>query len=116
MPRYRITLEYDGGPFVGWQAQANGPSVQSAVESALAKLTGEEARVYGAGRTDAGVHALSQVAHFDLEKLWPVNSLRDGLNAHLKPLPIAVVEADEAAPDFHARFSATGRHYLYRII
>lgn len=116
MPRYRITLEYDGGPFVGWQAQANGPSVQAAVEEALLKLTGAEARVYGAGRTDTGVHALAQVAHFDLEKPWPTKNLRDGLNAHLKPLPIAILEADEAAAEFHARFSATSRHYLYRII
>jgi tRNA pseudouridine38-40 synthase len=116
MPRYRITIEYDGGPFCGWQAQANGPSVQTAVEAALEKLTGEFARLFGAGRTDAGVHATAQVAHFDLSREWTAKALRDGLNAHLKPDPIAVLEAAETAADFHARFSATGRRYLYRII
>jgi tRNA pseudouridine38-40 synthase len=115
MPRYRITLEYDGQPYCGWQAQANGPSVQSAVEDALTRLTGETARLYGAGRTDAGVHATAQVAHFDLSKPWDSKALRDGLNALLRPAPIAVLEAAETAPDFHARFSATGRRYLYRI-
>jgi tRNA pseudouridine38-40 synthase len=116
MPRYRITVEYNGGPFVGWQAQANGPSVQKAVERAIAKLTGETVAVYGAGRTDAGVHALGQVAHFDLARAWEAETLRDGINAHVKPDPIAVIEAAEAPADFHARFSATARHYLYRII
>jgi tRNA pseudouridine38-40 synthase len=116
MPRYRITLEYDGGPFVGWQAQTNGPSVQTTVEAALAKLTGEAPRLFGAGRTDAGVHAIAQVAHFDLARAWSGGDLRDGLNAHLRPLPVAVIEADEAADDFHARFSATRRRYLYRIV
>ncbi len=116
MPRYRITVEYDGGPFVGWQMQANGPSVQEELEKALQRLTGEATVVYGAGRTDAGVHALGQVAHFDLLRAWDVGRLRDGLNAHLRPHPIAVLEAEEAAPDFHARFSATSRHYQYRIV
>jgi tRNA pseudouridine38-40 synthase len=116
MPRYRITLEYDGGPFCGWQAQTNGPSVQMTVESALATLTGERPRLHGAGRTDAGVHATAQVAHFDLTKAWTTNGLRDGLNAHLRPFPIAVLEAAETRADFHARFSATGRRYLYRIV
>ena len=116
MPRYRITLEYDGQPYCGCQAQANGPSVQAALEAALARLTGEGARLYGAGRTDAGVHATAQVAHFDLSKPWDPRALRDGLNALLRPAPIAVLEAAETAPDFHARFSATGRRYLYRIV
>jgi tRNA pseudouridine38-40 synthase len=116
MPRYRITLEYDGAPYCGWQAQANGPSVQTAVEAALARLTGEEPRLYGAGRTDAGVHATAQVAHFDLSRSWTGKALRDGLNAHLRPSPVAVLDAAETDPDFHARFSATGRRYLYRIV
>jgi tRNA pseudouridine38-40 synthase len=116
MPRYRITLEYDGGPYCGWQAQANGPSVQTAVEAALAKLTGESPRLFAAGRTDAGVHAIGQVAHFDLTKAWSVNTLRDGLNSLLRPAPVAILDAAETSPDFHARFSATGRRYLYRIV
>ena len=115
MPRYRITIEYDGGPFVGWQRQDNGPSVQQAIETALTRI-GEATTVTGAGRTDAGVHALAQVAHFDLGKAWAGDKLRDALNAHLRPAPVAVLEAAEAAPDFHARFSAKGRHYLYRIL
>lgn len=116
MPRYRITIEYDGGPFVGWQMQTNGPSVQEELEKALGRLTREATVVYGAGRTDAGVHALGQVAHFDLTRAWDRGRLRDGLNAHLRPHPIAVLEAEEAAPEFHARFSATSRHYHYRIV
>jgi tRNA pseudouridine38-40 synthase len=116
MPRYRITLEYDGGPYCGWQAQTNGPSVQTAVEAAVAKLTGESPRVFAAGRTDAGVHATGQVAHFDLTKPWSARALRDGLNALLRPAPVAILDAAEAPPDFHARFSATGRRYFYRIL
>jgi tRNA pseudouridine38-40 synthase len=116
MPRYRVTLEYDGGPFVGWQRQENGPTVQSAVEEAVFALSGERATVNGAGRTDAGVHALGQSAHFDLEKSLAPEKMRDALNYHLRPAPVAVVEAAVAAPDFHARFSATARHYLYRIV
>ncbi len=116
MPRYRITVEYDGGPFCGWQMQDNGPSVQAALTAALKKLSGEDVQVFGAGRTDAGVHALGQVAHFDLSATWPEDKVRDGLNFHLKPAPVAVLEAAEVEDDFHARFSAIGRHYLYRII
>ncbi|MGI9480883.1 MAG: tRNA pseudouridine(38-40) synthase TruA [Hyphomicrobiales bacterium] len=116
MYRYRITIEYDGTPFVGWQMQDNGSSVQGALMDALGKLTGEETQVYGAGRTDAGVHAMGQVAHFDLSKDWATDKLRDGLNFHLKPLPVAVLEAAAVNDEFHARFSATGRHYLYRYI
>lgn len=116
MPRYRVTIEYDGGPFVGWQAQANGSSVQAALETAIERLSGERVRVTGAGRTDAGVHALGQVAHFDLERAFAPERLRDALNAHLRPDPVAVLEAAEADAGFHARFSATSRHYLYRIL
>jgi len=114
--RFRLTLEYDGGPFVGWQRQDNGPSVQGALEAAIEKLSGERVTVTGAGRTDAGVHALGQVAHFDLEKTFPADKVRDALNHHLKPDPVVVLEAREAGADFHARFSATARHYLFRIL
>ncbi len=116
MPRYRITIEYDGGPFVGWQRQDNGPSVQGALEQAIFKLCGESVTVTGAGRTDAGVHALGQVAHFDIGKDFAPDKIRDALNHFLRPDPVAVLEAAVAAPDFHARFSAIGRHYLYRIL
>ncbi len=116
MPRYRLTLEYDGGPFAGWQRQEGQPSVQAALEEAIFKLSGERVTVTGAGRTDAGVHARGQVAHFDLVKEFPPETVRDALNAHLRPAPIAVVEAAVAAADFHARFSAIGRHYEYRIL
>ncbi len=115
MPRYRLTVEYDGGPFVGWQRQDNGPSVQAALEEAVFKLSSEQVTVTGAGRTDAGVHAYGQVAHVDLAKEFAAEKVRDALNHHLRPAPIAVIDAALAAPDFHARFSATSRHYLYRI-
>jgi tRNA pseudouridine38-40 synthase len=115
MPRYRLIIEYDGGPFVGWQRQDNGPSVQGALEEAVAKFSSEQVTVAGAGRTDAGVHAYGQVAHFDLEKEFAAGKVRDALNHFLRPAPVAVVEAEIAAPDFHARFSAKARHYLYRI-
>jgi tRNA pseudouridine38-40 synthase len=116
MPRYRLTLEYDGGPFVGWQRQDNGPSVQGALEAAIEKLSGERVTVTGAGRTDAGVHALGQVAHFDLEKQFEPGKVRDALNYHLRPDPVVVLEAGIADGEFHARFSATARHYLFRIL
>ncbi len=116
MPRYRVTIEYDGGPFVGWQRQDNGPSVQGALEQAILKLCGESVTVTGAGRTDAGVHALGQVAHFDTAKDFAPDKIRDALNHFLRPDPVAVLEAAIAAPDFHARFSAIGRRYLYRIL
>ena len=116
MLRYRVTLEYDGGPFVGWQRQDNGPSVQAAVEDAVFKMTGERVTVTGAGRTDAGVHAFGQVAHFDLEKEFAPEKIRDALNHYLRPAPAVVIAADLVSPDFHARFSATARHYLYRIV
>lgn len=114
--RYRLTIEYDGGPFSGWQRQDNGPSVQGALEDAIHKLSGETVTVNGAGRTDAGVHAFGQVAHFDLEKDFTPDKMRDALNYHLKPSPVAVLEASIADAEFHARFSAKARHYLYRII
>jgi tRNA pseudouridine38-40 synthase len=116
MPRYAITIEYDGTGFVGWQMQENGPSIQAALGEALAALTGREVQVFGAGRTDAGVHALGQVAHFDLTRDWAEDKLRDGLNFHLKPAAIAVLEARLVADEFDARFSATARTYLYRIL
>ncbi|HYM18202.1 MAG TPA: tRNA pseudouridine(38-40) synthase TruA, partial [Micropepsaceae bacterium] len=104
------------GPFMGWQRQDNGPSVQSTLEEAIFKLSGERVTVTGAGRTDAGVHARGQVAHFDLVKEFPPDTVRDALNAHLRPAPVSVLAAAIAAPDFHARFSATARHYEYRIL
>lgn len=116
MPRYRLIIEYDGTPFVGWQVQAEGVSVQGALETAVAKLTRETAGIRGAGRTDAGVHARGQVAHFDLEKEWPADKIRDGLNFYLKPKPVVVLDAARVPADFDARFSATARHYLYRIL
>jgi len=116
MPRYRITLEYDGTPFVGWQIQINGPSVAGTIADALGRLTGRETSVYGAGRTDAGVHAMGQVAHFDLDRSWDPLKLREGLNACLRPAPVSVLQASEAGDDFHARYSAARRHYLYRIL
>jgi tRNA pseudouridine38-40 synthase len=115
MPRYKLTVEYDGGPFVGWQRQTNGRSVQEAIESAVARLTGETVTVRGAGRTDAGVHALAQVAHVDLVREWAGGKLRDALNAHLRPEPVAVLRAERVSDDFDARFSALKRHYCYRI-
>src|SRR5690606_34211897 len=116
MPRYRITVEYDGTPFVGWQMQENGRSVQQALTEALERLTQERVAVHGAGRTDAGVHALGQVAHFDLARDRDERTIRDGLNFHLKPEPVSVLRAERAADDFHARFDATRRRYVYRIL
>jgi tRNA pseudouridine38-40 synthase len=116
MPRYRITLEYDGGAFVGWQRQDNGPSIQDALETAIEKFSSERVTVHGAGRTDAGVHALGQVAHFDLVKEFEADRVRDALNHFVRPDAIAVTEAARVSDGFHARFSATGRHYLFRIL
>jgi tRNA pseudouridine38-40 synthase len=115
MPRYKLTIEYDGGPFVGWQRQKNGRSVQQAIEEAIAAFSQERVTVKGAGRTDAGVHALAQVAHVDLARDWPADTVRDALNAHLRPEPIAILSAEQVSQDFDARFSARKRHYLYRI-
>ncbi len=116
MPRYRLTLEYDGGPFSGWQRQENGPSVQGALEAAIERFSAERVTVTGAGRTDAGVHAKGQVAHFDLVKAFPPDTVRDALNHFLRPDPVAVLDAAQTSDDFHARFSATARHYCYRIV
>jgi tRNA pseudouridine38-40 synthase len=115
MPRYKLTIEYDGAPFCGWQIQENGASVQGALEAAIKAMCGENVRVHGAGRTDAGVHALAQVAHCDMARAFQAGRLRDGLNAHLRPLPIGVLDAEIVPETFEARFSARKRHYRYRI-
>jgi tRNA pseudouridine38-40 synthase len=116
MTRFKLTLEYDGGRFAGWQRQENGPSVQDAVECAILAFSSERVTVTGAGRTDAGVHAKGQVAHFDLEKPFAADKVRDALNHFLRPERVAILDAVIADPDFHARFSATKRHYEYRIV
>lgn len=116
MPRYKLTIEYDGTPFVGWQIQAKGTTVQGALTEAVARFAGEQVHVQGAGRTDAGVHATGQVAHIELSREWRPDTVRDAMNAHLRPHPIAVLATERVADDFHARFSATGRRYVYRII
>jgi len=116
MTRFRLLVEYDGGPFVGWQCQENGPSVQQAIEDAVFAFCQERVASVAAGRTDAGVHALGQVVHLDLARDCSADTLRDAVNFHLKPQPIAILSAEAAPPDFHARFSAIGRRYLYRIV
>ena len=116
MPRYKLTIEYDGAPFLGWQIQDQGPSVQGAMTAAVEAFCGERVKVRGAGRTDTGVHALGQVAHIDLAKDWPSDTVRDALTAQLRPLPIAVLAAEKVPDSFDARFSARARHYLYRIV
>lgn len=116
MTRYKLTIEYDGGGYVGWQRQENGMSIQQALEEAVRGFCGETVTVFGAGRTDAGVHAKRQVAHIDIEKPVTADTVRDAINAHLKPQPIAVLAAEQAADDFDARFSAIERAYLYRIV
>ena len=116
MPRYKLTIEYDGTPFVGWQIQAHDLSVQGVLTDAVAAFAGERVTVNGAGRTDAGVHAIGQVAHVDLSKEWDTDTVRDALTAHLRPHPVAVVAVERVADDFDARFSAVQRHYLYLIV
>ena len=116
MPRYKLTIEYDGTPFVGWQIQAAALSVQGVLTDAVAAFAGERVTVNGAGRTDAGVHALGQVAHIDLSKEWDTDTVRDALTAHLRPHPVAVIAAERVAADFDARFSAVQRHYLYLLV
>src|SRR5260221_5117045 len=116
MPRYKLTIEYDGGPFVGWQIQDNGPSVQGVLAAAVEAFCGEKMSVQGAGRTDAGVHALGQVGHVDLAKDWDEDTVREALNAYLRPHRVAVIAAERVDDSFDARFSAIRRHYLYRII
>ncbi len=115
MPRFHLILEYDGTPFVGWQKQATDLSVQEALENAGEALSGAPAASVAAGRTDAGVHALAMSVHIDLAKDFPADTVRDGLNAHLGTLPIAVISAHKVSEDFHARFSCIGRQYFYRI-
>ncbi|HEX5999869.1 MAG TPA: tRNA pseudouridine(38-40) synthase TruA [Hyphomicrobiaceae bacterium] len=116
MPRYRITIEYDGTPFVGWQVQADGVSVQGRLAEAIRRFCGEEVMPRGAGRTDAGVHALGQVAHFELTREWPLHTVRAAINFHLKPAPVSVLDVAIVPETFDARFSATARHYRYRIV
>ena len=115
MTRFRLTVEFDGRPFMGWQRQAHGPSVQQAIEEAVKAITGEAATLHAAGRTDAGVHALAMSAHVDIRRPITPFRLADGLNAKLRPLPVAILEAREVADDWHARFSCIGRRYIYRI-
>jgi tRNA pseudouridine38-40 synthase len=115
MPRYKLTLEYDGSPFAGWQRQANALSVQQLLEEAFVRLTRERIVVRGAGRTDSGVHAVAQIAHVQLSCSWRTATIRDAINAQLRPHPIVILQADEVADSFDARFSASCRHYLYRI-
>jgi tRNA pseudouridine38-40 synthase len=115
MPRYKIIIEYDGAPFVGWQLQEKGLSVQGVIMAAIQGFSGEKVAVQGAGRTDAGVHALGQVAHFDLARERTTDTIRDALNAHLRPHPVAILSAERVADSFDARRSALRRHYLYRI-
>ncbi len=116
MPRYKLTLEYDGAPFAGWQIQADQRTVQGVLTAAIEALTGEKSLVQGAGRTDAGVHARGQVAHVDVARNWDVHTVRDALNAHLRPHPIAILSAERVSDNFNARTSAIKRHYVYRII
>lgn len=116
MPRYRLTIEYDGSPFSGWQRQAGTLSVQQVVEEAIAKMSGETVTIQAAGRTDSGVHALGQVVSFDLGKDWDPFRIREALNFHTKPHPVAIVASEAVADDFEARFSAIARHYEYRIL
>ncbi|MFL6729324.1 MAG: tRNA pseudouridine(38-40) synthase TruA [Sphingomicrobium sp.] len=116
MTRWRLTIEYDGGPFMGWQRQDHGPSVQQTLEEALERMTGEHTAFIAAGRTDAGVHAVAMSAHVDIARALTPHRLREGLNALVRPHPVSVLAVDEVAGDWHARFSCVGRRYLYRIL
>src|SRR5687768_5032991 len=116
MTRFRLTIEYDGRPYMGWQRQGHGPSVQQAVEEAILAITGERAAVHAAGRTDAGVHALAMAAHVDVARGITPFRLAEGINARLRPQPIAILRAETVDDDWHARFSCTGRRYFYRIV
>ena len=116
MTRWRLTVEYDGGPFMGWQRQDHGPSVQQTLEEALQRMTGEQASFIAAGRTDAGVHALAMSTHVDVERPLTPHRLREGLNALMRPHPVSVLAVEPVADDWHARFSCIGRRYLYRIL
>ena len=116
MTRWRLTIEFDGGPFMGWQRQDHGPSVQQAIEEAIHRMTGELTAVHAAGRTDAGVHALAMAAHADVDKVLTEHRLREGINALVRPHPISVLAVGQVTEDWHARFSCVGRKYLYRIL
>ena len=116
MPRYALKIEYNGAPFAGWQRQKDQPSVQGAIESALAKLQPGPHTIAAAGRTDAGVHATGQIAHCDLIQDWDTFRLSEALNYHLKPAPVAIVDCAQVADDWHARFTATSRRYLFKLI
>jgi tRNA pseudouridine38-40 synthase len=116
MPRYKLIVEYDGAPFAGWQIQADQKTVQGTLTAAIEAFSGDKVQLQGAGRTDAGVHARAQVAHVDLAKEWDPDTVRDALNAYLRPHPVAILSAEKAAADFNARTSAIKRHYLYRIL
>ena len=116
MTRWRLTIEFDGGPFMGWQRQDHGPSVQQTLEEALERMTGERATFTAAGRTDAGVHALAMPVHVDVTKSLTPHRLREGLNALVRPQPVSVLDVEEVADDWHARFSCLGRSYVYRIL
>lgn len=116
MTRFRLTIEYDGRPYMGWQRQPHGPSVQQAIEEACTAITGEDVLVYGAGRTDSGVHALAMTAHVDVEKDIDAFRLGEGMNAKLRSEPIAILDCEEVDSEWHARFDCLGRRYLYRIV
>lgn len=116
MTRWKLTVEYDGGPFFGWQRQGEDPTIQLALERAINTMTGEQVTVHAAGRTDAGVHALAMAAHVDIDRAVTPHRLREGINALVRPDPVAVLEVEPVADDWHARFSCTGRRYLYRIL
>jgi len=116
MTRWRLTIEFDGGPFMGWQRQDHGPSVQQTLEEAVERMTGERATFTAAGRTDAGVHALAMPVHVDVTKSLTPHRLREGLNALVRPQPVSVLDVEEVADDWHARFSCLGRSYVYRIL
>ena len=116
MPRYRLTIEYDGNPYAGFQAQAGLPTVQGAIETAVKGFSGQDVRIAAAGRTDSGVHATGQVVHVDLDRDWPAETVMNALNAHLVKEAVAVLDSTRVADDWHARFSATGRRYLFRIL
>ncbi len=116
MTRFRLIVEYDGGPFMGWQRQAHGPSVQQSIEEAAEAITGERVTLHAAGRTDSGVHALAMAAHVDIERPIAPFRLAAGLNARLRPLPVAILDAKAVADDWHARFSCIARRYRYRIV
>ncbi|WP_028970555.1 tRNA pseudouridine(38-40) synthase TruA [Sphingomonas sp. URHD0057] len=116
MTRWRLTIEYDGTPFMGWQRQEHGPSVQQTLEEAIHRMTGELAAVHAAGRTDAGVHALAMSAHVEIAKTLTEHRLREGLNALVRPHPVSILAVAKVADDWHARFLCIGRRYLYRIL